>query len=153
MKYLNVINESMKKEILRLRYDIPDKTTAKIWKNIKDIPIKVSTNKIYSWMHWTIRNAIAERYHNLTTEDCNHFVTIDKKVDLKMRFYFRTHALDSSNCSFMAKMLEDSLVKNWLLQDDTNKFVWEFNIESVELSEKKRKEIKWHYVRIYIYEH
>lgn len=127
-------------EILRLRYEIPNR-------------YKISTNKIYSWMHWQKRKNIADRFHYLTKEDCNSFVTINKKVNIRMRFYFKSHALDSSNCSFMAKMLEDWLVENWLLKSDTNKDVWEFTIESVELDKKEKKELNWHYVRIYIYEH
>lgn len=138
-------------EILRLKYDIPDETTVLYnYKQTKVNP-KISTNKIYSWLHWRKRWPIAERFHNLTKQDCKEFETIKEKVDLRMRFYFKKHSFDSSNCSFMAKMIEDSLVKNWLLTDDTNKFVWEFRVESVELTTKQKKEMTGHYVRIYIY--
>lgn len=143
----------MWKEILILKYDIPDKIKVNIRWKLKSVDIKISTNKIYSWIHWTIRNKIAEWYHNLTKQDCMNLKSIEKKINLKMDFYFKSYALDSSNCSFMWKMIEDSLVKNWLIKDDTNKFVWEFNIESVELSEKERKKLESHYVRIYIYKY
>lgn len=139
------------KELLRLKYDIPENILGEINGNLEEIPIKVSTNEIYSGMNWKKRRIIAEWYHNLTREDCNEIVTIEEKVDIVMRFYFKTYAFDSSNCSFMAKMIEDSLTKNNALKDDTNKEVWKFTVESVFIPEKERKKMEWHYVRIYIY--
>jgi len=137
--------------LIELKYEIiPNIIVVKKWKQLK-IPIKVSTNKIYAWIHWTIRNEIANRYHKLTKEDCVEFETITEKVDLKMDFYFRTRYLDSSNCSFMWKMIEDSLVKNWLLTDDTNKYVGKFQCESIVIDKKERSKIEKDYVRVYIY--
>ena len=114
-----------------------------------DIPEKVSTNKIYSWMHWTKRKRIADIYHRLTTE-VKTLDQINEKVNIEIQFYFRTRYLDSSNCSFMWKMIEDSLVKNWLLKDDTNEFVWKFTVESIRIDKKERKLIKNDYLKIII---
>jgi len=114
-----------------------------------DIPIKVSTNKIYSWMHWKQRNTIANMYHDLTNE-VQIYETFKEKVDIEILFYFRSKYLDSSNCSFMWKMIEDSLVKNKLLTDDTNTYVWKFTVESVLLDKKERKKIEKDYLRILI---
>lgn len=124
----------MKETILVLRYDIP---------------IKVSTNQIYSWMHWTQRKRIADMYHKLTKE-VQKFETLKEKIDIEILFYFKTRYLDSSNCSFMGKMIEDSLVKNKLIEDDTNKYVGKFTTESVLLDKKERKKIEKDYLRILI---
>jgi hypothetical protein len=114
-----------------------------------DIPIKVSTNQIYSWMHRTQRKRIADMYHKLTKE-VQQFETLTEKVDIEILFYFRSRYLDSSNCSFMWKMIEDSLVKNKLLSDDSNTYVWKFITESILLDKKERKKIEKDYLRILI---
>ena len=142
----------MWKEILiQLKYEIIPNIIVRINRKDTKVPIKVSTNAIYSWIHWTIRKEIANWYHRLTKEDCSEYLPLEDKVDLKMDFYFRTRYLDSSNCSFMWKMIEDSLVKNWLLTDDTNKYVWNFSCESIEIDKKERSKIEKDYVRVYIY--
>jgi len=55
-------------------------------------------------------------------------------VMLNFTFYFRGRLLDTSNTSYMAKLIEDSLVKSRILEDDTPKF-----IHSVTLKSKKTK--------------
>ena len=120
--------------MIKLRYDI----------------LKVSTNAIYSWMHWTKRKKLANLYHNLIKADCKKLEQITEKVDIDFKFYFKTRYLDSSNCGFMAKMLEDWLVNGWLLEDDTNKYIWKISLESVLLKIKDRKKINKDYVTISI---
>lgn len=141
----------MKELLIELKYEIIPNIIVEIRGQQKKVPIKVSTNAIYSWIHWSIRTHIADWYHRLTKEDCLEFETITQKVDLKMDFYFRTRYLDSSNCSFMWKMIEDSLVNNKLLKDDTNKYVWKFSCESIVIDKKERVKIEKDYVRVYIY--
>ncbi len=116
---------------------------------IYDIPKKVSTNAIYSWVHWKKRKDLADIYHKLT-EKVKTLDKINEKVNIEIQFYFRTRYLDSSNCSYMWKMIEDSLVKNWLLKDDTNEYVWKFTVESMRIDKKERKLIKNDYLRIII---
>lgn len=41
-------------------------------------------------------------------------------VDIHFRFYWKTRPLDSSNCSPMAKCVEDTLVRSGVLEKDTN---------------------------------
>lgn len=120
-----------------LKYNIP-------------LPFKVSTNAIYAWIHWQKRKSIADWYHRLTKEDCEKFYPIEWKVDLLFEFYFKTRYLDSSNCSFIWKMIEDSLVKNWLLKNDTNEFVWKVTFESILMDKKERKELEEDFIRITI---
>ena len=44
-----------------------------------------------------------------------------------------------------------NIIVNWLLKDDTNKFVWKFTTESVVIDKKERSKVEKDYVRIYIY--
>jgi len=120
-----------------LKYNIP-----KEW--------KVSTNKIYAWVHWTKRKKISDYYHSLSRADCELLKQITKKVNLDFEFYFKSRYLDSSNCSFMWKCLEDWLVKNWLLKDDTNKYVWKVSYTSVLMDKEQRKQLESDYIRIII---
>jgi hypothetical protein len=127
------------KEFVKLKYDIP-------------LPFKLSTNKIYSWMDWRKRSNIADRYHRLTKDDCNKLTKFDNKVSIDFQFYFKTRCFDSSNCSFIWKMIEDSLVKNKLITDDSNRYIWKVSYESIRLEWKERKEVQCDYVKIHIYE-
>lgn len=120
-----------------LRYDIPKE-------------FKVSTNKIYSWTHWTYRKKIADYYHYLSTQDCKQLKQYTNKVTIIFEFNFKTRALDSSNCSFMWKCIEDWLVKNWLFKDDTNKYIWAVTYKSITLSKEEKKNTKSDYVRVII---
>lgn len=96
---------------------------------IKTKILKISTNKIYSGCHWRARNKHKQDYLLLT----NHFKDLESftdKVDIRIDFYFRAYPLDSSNCSYMAKMLEDSLVHYKVLKDDSIKYVEDFTVRS-----------------------
>lgn len=89
---------------------------------IKDLP-KYSSNKIYAGLHWTQRKKIKESFLWLTKSAFSRLQPIESLVDLEFEFYFVKNALDSSNCSFMAKMLEDCLVEFGVLKSDTIKHV------------------------------
>lgn len=91
--------------------------------------IKISSNKIYAGEHWRKRKKLKDNYLFLT----NSFKTLPKldfKVNLYFSFYFKKNALDSSNCFYMAKILEDCLVHHQVLQDDTVKYVGQVSCES-----------------------
>ncbi len=117
-----------------------------------NLPIKVSTNSIYSWIHFSQRKRIADMFHEITREDCKEFKQLQEKVDILFQFFFQTRYLDSSNCSFIWKCIEDGLVKNGLLKDDTNKYIGKVTYESVLIDKKERKKIEKDYVRILITE-
>jgi len=55
---------------------------------------------------------------------------INYKVNIHFNFYFKGRLLDSSNCSYMAKMIEDCLVHYGVIKDDTTKYVGRFSLES-----------------------
>lgn len=109
---------------IELEYKIPEK-------------LKVSTNTIYAGCHWRKRQLISNYYHSIVIPDCKNLEQIKEKVNLKFVFTFRWRTLDSSNCTFMAKCIEDGLRKWWLLIDDSIKYVWEFSCESQKGAENK----------------
>lgn len=86
------------------------------------LPEKVSSNAVYSGMHWTKRKKIADLYHRFIR---SHLVSkaLAYPVDIQYDFRFKSRALDTTNCFFMAKMIEDSLVNMGTLDDDDPKHV------------------------------
>lgn len=91
--------------------------------------IKLSTNIIYAGKHWRTRAKHKESYLLL----CNIFKNynfIEDKIDLHIDFYFKGRALDSSNCSYMGKLIEDCLVHYKVIKDDTIKYVSCFSVRS-----------------------
>ena len=84
------------------------------------LPEKITTNKIYSGIHWTKRKKHKDAYRN------SIFVSQPVKtfpVDIVYDFYFTKNALDTTNTSYMAKLIEDCLVKKGVLPDDCIKYV------------------------------
>jgi len=91
--------------------------------NIKiPIPEKVSTNKIYSGMHWTKRKKLADLFHNSLIEYRNKAVK-EYPVEITYIFTFKSKPLDTTNCTFMVKMLEDSLIINKVIENDSPEYV------------------------------
>lgn len=91
--------------------------------------IKISTNVIYSGKHWRTRAKHKQDYLLLCSSFKNYDF-IEDKVDIHIDFYFKGRALDSSNCSYMGKLIEDSLVHYGILKDDTIKYVSCFSMRS-----------------------
>ena len=127
--------------ILNLEYKIPKE-------------YKKSTNSIYSWVHFSIRRKISHYYHWLVFADCQELVSkfwqIQDKVNLNFKFYWKSRYLDSSNCSFIAKMIEDWLVRGWLIIEDNNKHIWKVSFESILMNKKERKHLEFDKVEIFI---
>jgi hypothetical protein len=96
-------------------------------KNIITIPmiIKVSTNRIYGGCHWTQRMDFKNAISLVVHKHKDLFYKPNKyPIDLEMTFEFKGRVLDSSNCSYMAKMVEDSMVKKInVLEGDSIKYV------------------------------
>lgn len=91
--------------------------------NIKiPLPEKVSTNAIYSGMHWSKRKKLADLYHWALVQHKNQAVK-EYPVDINYVFTFKGKPLDTTNCTYMAKMLEDGLVKNGVIEDDSPEYV------------------------------
>lgn len=92
--------------------------------------VKISTNKIYAGIHWRVRKTLKDNYKTLTNKILNTIEPIEGKVDLHFDFYFKGKTLDSSNCSLMAKILEDCMVEKGILKDDRAECVGNFSVKS-----------------------
>lgn len=98
--------------------------------------VKVSSNEIYAGKHWTARKKLKDSYLWLTVGPFKKLNPVREKVDLDFKFYWGSRALDSSNCSYLCKVLEDCLVHHKILQDDTIKFVGKVSMESFKSNSK-----------------
>lgn len=93
-----------------------------------DMRLKVSTNKIYSGIHYRTRKYHKEVYmvevgrvlKKVDLPEIHHYPVI-----LKFTCYYKSRMFDSSNGSYMAKMIEDLMVKNGVFKDDSPKYVSE----------------------------
>lgn len=86
-----------------------------------DIPEKVSANAMYAGLHWTKRKELADLYHMALIE--HRGTKWPTPAHLSFTFSFKGKLLDCSNTFFMAKMLEDSMVVNGIIPDDTPAYV------------------------------
>lgn len=95
------------------------------------IPEKVSTNRIYSGLNWRKRAELAQLYHMcmLQHKKSKEFM-LAYPVSITYTFSFKKKLLDTTNCAFMSKLLEDGLVKAGILTDDSPEYVAETVIQS-----------------------
>ena len=86
------------------------------------LPEKISTNSIYSGTHWTKRSQQKQLYrHSLCYIKPEKVFSYPVTIDYL--FTFKSRPLDTTNCAYMAKLIEDSLVHNKVLDDDSPKYV------------------------------
>ena len=88
------------------------------------ISLKESTNTIYAGQHWAKR----KEYKDCLAGHAAKFCKVNERittwpVQIKYRFIFETRALDTLNCVYMAKCLEDTLRALQILPDDSPKYV------------------------------
>ena len=93
------------------------------------LPEKVSTNAVYSGMHWSKRKDLADLYH-LSLYPHRKVQTKEYPVEITYRFRFKGRALDTTNCTFMAKLIEDGLVANAIIKNDDPEHVYASHIYS-----------------------
>lgn len=93
---------------------------------------KVSTNKIYSGKHWSVRNEVKNNFRDAYLRQICGFERRDiLPVELEFNFQFRANALDASNCSYMGKVFEDLLVESKVIPGDSPKHVRSVKCSSV----------------------
>lgn len=81
--------------------------------------LKQSSNAIYAGQHWAKRKKFADSVHDRVRIICRKFYAIESyPVQILYQFVFASRALDSTNCSYMVKALEDALRSCQLLEDD-----------------------------------
>ena len=86
------------------------------------LPKKISTNTIYAGKHWAVRKKEADMYHEEFLDKKVEKIT-DYPININYIFEFKGKPLDTSNCSYMAKLLEDGMVKKGIIEDDDPKYV------------------------------
>lgn len=96
------------------------------------VPEKISTNRIYSGLHWSERNRLKDLYHAHLLPWRLSRPELKFPVKITYTFVWSKRPLDSTNQTFMIKMLEDGLVKIGILPDDTPKYVKSTTSTSVE---------------------
>ncbi len=112
------------------------------------LPEKVSTNTIYAGKHWTKRKEYKESfYYAVRGHIGSRYEPIPSKVDIEFDFYFPNRPLDSSNCTFMGKMIEDAFVELGLLKDDNIA-----NVGKVSYQSNRKKSEHGNHCQVRIYE-
>lgn len=101
------------------------------------IPEKVSLNRIYAGMFWRRRAILAKLYHDEFLDVKGKMKVTKYPVVISYDFHFKSNPLDTLNCSMMAKMLEDGMVKIGILEDDCPKYVRRSIIDTQLSSEYK----------------
>ena len=101
-----------------------------------ELPFKISTNKIYSGCHWSVR----KKNKDLMKIACiglKRFKAIENPVVVNAKFFLKGRLLDCSNTSYMYKLLEDCIVEYGILPDDSPKWVKSITLESKKSDTKK----------------
>ena len=91
---------------------------------------KISLNEWYAGSHWSVRKRLKDKYKAIVRSQTSYKEL--KKCKCEYIFEFTTHPLDCTNCTAMAKMIEDILIP-----DDSINIV-----TSVTLTSKKSTENK-----------
>lgn len=105
------------------------------------IPEKVSANKIYSGTHWAVRKKIADKFHEAIGRAKLPKVLYEIPfLNITFTFYFYNRPFDCSNCFFMAKCLEDGLVRAGIIKGDSPEFVQ--SITCISKTDKKNPRIE-----------
>lgn len=94
-------------------------------KSIFKIPLEIdskkwSLNKIYAGVHWSVRAKDKEYIIQLVRSVTGIRKPFEKPVLIKMAF---NSGLDVSNHGYLFKLIEDSLVKCGVIQNDSYKYV------------------------------
>lgn len=117
---------------------------------------KFSLNKVWAWWRgaqW-IRKKYADDWHYATEVALEEqkLTKVKGKCILAFYFSFMKNMLDSSNCSPMAKMVEDSLSRNGILEDDTNTYVEGVYYQSINKPIEQRRKMEENTLTVVIFE-
>lgn len=94
-----------------------------------EFPKKISTNAIYSGVHWSVR----KKHKDLFLWSFIGVASKIKPVDnccLEFEFEFKNKPLDCDNCAYLVKLLIDCLRHYGKIKDDTPEFVKSIKITS-----------------------
>ena len=82
------------------------------------LPEKVSTNTIYAGVHWSVRQKHTVLFQNYLWHLKGKINIKTYPVEISYRFTFKRNPLDTTNVSYMAKLLEDALVVHRVIDGD-----------------------------------
>lgn len=100
-----------------------------------DLPEKLSLNLIYAGLHWSKRKEHVDLFYYSMQKARNKIKVTEYPVIITYRFLFKKNPLDSSNCAYLVKLLEDSMVHHKILEDDDMRYVAETRMRP-EMGEK-----------------
>lgn len=92
------------------------------------LPEKLSLNKLYSGVHWSKRKKMADEWHMVTLPFKRKLKPERLPTGVTYDFRLKGNLLDVSNLAGMVKLLEDSMVLNGILPDDSPKYVREITM-------------------------
>jgi len=87
------------------------------------IPLKLSLNVIYAGVHYRVRKQHKDLYRELVWALVREKYTGEYPVIITYHFKFKGRKLDSSNCAYLVKLMEDGLVHADVIPDDNRKYV------------------------------
>lgn len=89
------------------------------------LPYTVSTNSIYSGAHWNVRKSHKRDFGWAVKSALKNKITdiTQYPVNLSFEFKIKSRLLDSSNTSYMGKLIEDWLVEFGILKGDSPRYV------------------------------
>lgn len=104
------------------------------------LPEKLSANKMYAGMHWSVRKRIADDFHLavLAAVRSQQIKAVDSSnypVRVKYEFCL-AGVLDVSNTFSMVKLVEDGLVKAGVIVGDSQKYVKEITTSIIKTKSK-----------------
>lgn len=90
------------------------------------VPIvnKLSLNKIYGGVHYRTRKKHKDEYHQMMHYKRPQQYTGTYPVTVTYHYKFKGKRLDSSNCAYLTKLLEDALVACNVFPDDSAKYIY-----------------------------
>ena len=92
---------------------------------VVDINIKcsLSANRIYSGIHYSIRQSHIDLIHGLTIQAMKEYGIEKKPLNYPVKCtYWFDDRLDLSNNSYVMKMIEDAM-KGWIIKDDSRNYI------------------------------
>lgn len=91
---------------------------------------KVSSNKFYAGVHWTVRKKIKDEFEDAVLGKIRNLKKYKLITNIQFRFFFKKRALDADNCQAMAKMFIDTLRKEERIANDSNKYIVSVTLSS-----------------------
>jgi len=92
------------------------------------LPEKLSLNKFFGRMHWTARKRIVDEWDMVMMPFKRKLKPEKTPTGVTYDFFLKGKLLDVSNCFAMVKLLEDSMVRNGILEDDSPKYIREITV-------------------------